>query len=255
MSDPKHGTLIPTKYGTWLVPSIDPGDEDQSHFMFDVNHGRAVESGSGSPVCQSPCDADAPRPRAIEHPRLPSPPLEAGASGGTFNVELPHSMRGNSTYGIRHSEAAFRLLGGFGTVPEVLSKQFFANLSPETMWISPMLGSFCTNGISPTDQPQVSWNADGSQTEVPHSTHGIPAKADDDLKPLPHGSWPKDEIHKAAADIVRAAKHLTPAARKAVRDAIDLAEAPLTGRAAHDKAVHDVFGRSFLNPLRDGIPR
>ena len=252
MSDPKHGTLIPTKYGTWLVPSIDPGDEDQSHFMFDVNHGRAVESGSGSPVSNAPCDASAAVPiQSGEHPRLPSPPLEAGASGG------------NSTDGIRHSDTVeamvqqevFRLLGGFGTVPEVLSKQFVANLLPETMWISPMLGSFCTNGISPTDQTQVNWNADGSQTEVPHSTHGIPAKADDDLKPLPHGSWPQDEIHKAAADIVRAAKHLTPAARKAIRDAIDLAEAPLTGRAAHDKAVHDVFGRSFLNPLRDGIPR
>ena len=208
----------------------DPGDEDQSHFMFDVNHGRAVESGSGSPVSNAPCDAPAGHSRqtSSEHPRLPSPPLEAGASGGNSTDGIPHS----DTVEAMVQQEVFRLLGRFGTVPIPFKL-----------------------AISPTDQPQVSWNADGSQTEVPHSTHGIPAKADDDLKPLPHGSWPQDEIHKAAADIVRAAKHLTPAARKAVRDAIDLAEAPLTGRAAHDKAVHDVFGRSFLNPLRDGIPR
>lgn len=60
--------------------------------------------------------------------------------------------------------------------------------------------------------------------------------------PVVGESWPKDTLHDAARQVVRGAKDLAPAARKAVTDAVHTASAPPTGRAASDGAVGRALG-------------
>ncbi len=65
----------------------------------------------------------------------------------------------------------------------------------------------------------------------------------DDAKPDPikERLFPDDAIHRAARDVISGAPSLKPNARKAVREALDRADAPPIGRKASDEAV----GRAF----------
>lgn len=64
-----------------------------------------------------------------------------------------------------------------------------------------------------------------------------------DDAPDPGESWPKDAMHDAARSIVHGAKRLVPQARQAVREAVDKADAPPTGRDAQDGALGRALGR------------
>lgn len=57
----------------------------------------------------------------------------------------------------------------------------------------------------------------------------------DDEKPAADG--PYDALHKAVREVIGGMGRVAPVERKALRDAIDQAEKPLTGRAKSDQAI------------------
>jgi hypothetical protein len=57
--------------------------------------------------------------------------------------------------------------------------------------------------------------------------------------------WPKDPLHEAAKQVVGGMRELVPDARKAMREASEKADAPVTGRAARDAAIGGMSARKL----------
>ena len=68
-------------------------------------------------------------------------------------------------------------------------------------------------------------------------------------QPAPVGeSWPKDSLHDAARQVVGGMKDLAPAARTAIKQAAEKADAAPTGRAASDGALGRALGARLNAP-------
>ncbi len=122
-----------------------------------------------------------------------------------------------------------------GVPIRVLTKN--TNIGPSTLTITTNLGpsTLTITGLSER------W-ADPAVPKLLVEDVVVPAYPDDAKPdPIKERLFPDDAIHRAARDVISGAPSLKPNARKAVREALDRADAPPIGRKASDEAV----GRAF----------